>query len=166
MTMALQRDSPAINRGQCSGSTDQRGYFRIDRRCDIGAFEQGATAQPWQAPPALVDDADDSTSTIRAGLPAGIHARVIASDGVFSRSPAEVGIQGLLDLGVVNAIDIFNLGDEPSASTMLCLRDAGDILFLAAAGTPRVPQRLPTFSRLEYTCVWITEPGMVVQVEP
>jgi hypothetical protein len=160
-TIALQPGSPAVNRGSCHSATDQRGYFRIDRRCDIGAFEQGATQQPWQAPPALVDDSEGS---IRAGLPAGVHANVIASDGVFSRSAAEVGVQGLLDLGVINAIDIFSLGDEPSASTMICFQGSDNILFLAATGSPRVPQRLPVFYRLEHICAWITEPGTVVQV--
>ncbi len=163
-TVALLADSPAINRGQCSNTTDQRGYYRVDDRCDIGAYERGASLQPpRQLPPPVAGAASDS---LRFALPAGIYASVIASDGVFLRHPAEIGVQAIIDLGVVHAIDVFSLSGSSAVNTPLCLRGSGDVFLLAASGSPRVPYRLAATRQGDFSCVWIGEPGTVVQVRP
>lgn len=43
-THRLLDSSPAINAGGPCQSVDQRGFFRFDGACDIGAFEDGAAA--------------------------------------------------------------------------------------------------------------------------
>ena len=163
-TLALLADSPAINRGQCSNTTDQRGYHRVDDRCDIGAYEWGALSQPPRPlPPPVEGTGSDS---LRFTLPAGIHASVIASDGVFLRNPAEIGVQAIIDLGVVHAIDVFSLSGSNVVNSPLCLRGSGDVFLLAASGAPRVPYRLGVIRQEDFSCVWIGEPGTVVQVRP
>lgn len=164
-TMALLPGSLAINRGRCSFATDQRGYYRTDRFCDIGAYEFGASPQPPQTvPPALVGA--PGLSSIRASLPAGVYTRLIASEGVFYRSPAEVGIQSLLDRGVIHAVDIFSPSGDDTVNTTICLSGAGDAFYLAASHAPRLPQPLPSTLREGFSCVWIAEPGTIVLVNP
>jgi hypothetical protein len=170
----------AGSNGACP-STDQRGQARptdgnLDGTsgCDVGAYEadgpllQPAVAVAAEAPLPLCSDLDGSVHpVVRAILPQGvygIYCRIIAENRVFTRTSAEVGVQSLLDLGVIHAVDVFTLSDVNAAGTRICLQGTGAMYFLDAAGAPRVPQRLPTTVQDGFTCVVIPNVGAVVLV--
>ncbi len=105
---------------------------------------------------------------VRAKLPSGvygIYCRIIAENRQFTRTPAEVGVQSVLDEGVIHAVDVFSPSGASAAGTQICLQGAGSIVFLDAANAPRVPQTLPTTTQGGYTCVTIPNTGTVVLVD-
>jgi hypothetical protein len=85
-------------------------------------------------------------------------------------SEGSIGHQAVLDLGVVQAVDVFN----PDGTTHyqgvveICLKGAGPTIFMAASGAPRVPVPVGNYSTDAfpgYVCVTLTEPGTLVLVE-
>ncbi|MCA9906802.1 MAG: hypothetical protein KC547_23265, partial [Anaerolineae bacterium] len=159
-TLALLGGSPALNRGYCTDVVDQRGYYRADDLCDIGAFEFGATLQrPVVLPPVADTGGDES---IRAGLPWGVYSQVIARDGVFLRSPSEIGNQGVLDLGVIAAVDVFALQGENAAGASVCFAGTGDVIWLDAQTSPRAARYLRATHQNGYTCATLPGIGTVV----
>jgi hypothetical protein len=96
------------------------------------------------------------------------------------RKTVNVGVQSVIDRGVVTVIDYMLLidgysYDEPfGAQLQVCLYGAhGQIVFLAADQSPRVPVDLPSAPityiqdgvQYPYTCAYIDRPGLVVLVE-
>jgi hypothetical protein len=134
-----------------------------------------ATDAPFVQPtattlPLLTDfngvNVDDS---MRADVPLeiryGIFARMIVHDGRYVRrtNAGMIGHQGLLDLDVRHAVDISTVpGVNMSAGVRLCFDGDGTVFFLDAAGAPRVPVQLNSFSEDGRTCVFIFSPGTVV----
>lgn len=109
---------------------------------------------------------DDS---MRADVPLeiryGIFARMIVDDGRYVRrtNAGMIGHQGLLDLDVRHAVDITAVpGVDMSVGVRLCFDGSGTVFFLDAAGAPRVPVQLNSFSEDGRTCVYIYSPGTVV----
>ena len=98
------------------------------------------------------------------------YAHVIALDGQFVTSPNEIGVQAVLDLGVIQAVDIsgFLPNGVPvvnfATPVKLCLRGAGEILFLNAATAARTLERLPATMEGTYLCVSLPNAGTVVLV--
>jgi hypothetical protein len=119
-------------------------------------------------PVPLCSDLDGTTSPIvRASLPPFVYATfcsIIAENGVFRRSAAEIGVQSVLDMGVIHAVDVFSPSGESGAGTGICLQGAGSIVFLASSGIPRVPVRLPSAQSAGYTCTTLPGTGTVVLV--
>lgn len=116
----------------------------------------------------LCSDLDGSTNQIvRASLPPGVYAtfcNIIAENGVYRRSPGEIGVQSVLDLGVIHAVDVFSPAGESGSGTGLCLQGTGGLIFLSSTGAPRTPQRLETYQTNDYTCAVLPGTGTVVLV--
>lgn len=75
---------------------------------------------------------------------------------------ANIGIQSVIDQGVIQAVDVSGwIGD----SVALCFAGRGGILFLDASGVPRVPVWMPVVISGEFTCVTLATEGTVVLVE-
>ncbi|MCC6617131.1 MAG: hypothetical protein IT320_26900 [Anaerolineae bacterium] len=162
-TLALLVTSPARNRGACTDVVDQRGYYRVDDACDIGAFEFGATLQrPVVLPPP--SDGGSGDESIRAGLPQDVYSRIIARDGIFLRSPAEIGNAGVLDLGVIAAVDVFALNGASAAGGRVCFAGTGDVIFLDAQTSPRAARYLAATHQNGFTCATLPGIGTVVLV--
>lgn len=123
---------------------------------------------PPPPPVPLCANFDGTTNAaVRANIPPGVfgvHCRMIAEDGVFIRSAAEVGVQGVLDQGVVQAVDVFSPSNANAAGSLICLRGMGSIIFLASNAAPRAPQALPVSVQNGYTCATIPGTGTVVLV--
>jgi hypothetical protein len=98
------------------------------------------------------------------------YCHIIALDGKFDTSPAEIGIQSVLDLGVVQAVDLTGLlpNGVPvvpfQTPVHICMKGSGEILFLNAATAARTIERLPITVEGEYTCVDVPNAGTVVMV--
>ncbi|MBZ0281006.1 MAG: hypothetical protein K8L97_09710, partial [Anaerolineae bacterium] len=123
---------------------------------------------PPPPPVPLCADLNGSTNTIvRAQIPAGVfgvHCGIIAENRVFIRTAAEVGVQSVLDQGVIHAVDVFSPSNVNAAGSLICLQGTGGIMFLNANGIPRVAQWLPTSVVNGYTCATIPAVGTVVLV--
>ncbi|MEO8392983.1 MAG: choice-of-anchor Q domain-containing protein, partial [Chloroflexota bacterium] len=98
------------------------------------------------------------------------YCHMITQNGSFLSSPAEIGIQSVLDLGVIQAVDISGLlpngvpvifFDTP---VHVCLRGMGEVLFLNAAHASRTVERLQATVVGDYLCVDIPNAGTVVLV--
>jgi len=127
-----------------------------------------------QAP--LCADLNGTTNEIvRADVPAGtvtngsVYCRVLAQDGDFVRNPAEIGNQSVLDMGVVQAVDVFGMSGslavpQWNSSVKVCLRGSGRFYFLDALTAPRTLQELPAQMEGAYTCGRLYNAGTVVLV--
>lgn len=129
------------------------------------------TEQPREvirAPEPLCSDLDGSTSVIvRASLPPGVYATfcsIIAENGVYRRNPGEIGVQSVIDMGVIHAVDVFSPSGESGAGTGLCLQGSGNLIFLPSNQAPRTPQRLDHYQSNGYTCATLSGTGTVVLV--
>jgi hypothetical protein len=81
-----------------------------------------------------------------------------------------IGVQSVLDRGVIQAVDVFLPNGEGkfNGDAVVCLRGSGAMVFLAASGIPRTPQDLiawqtPAFPG--YTCATLYQPGTLVLVQ-
>ena len=98
------------------------------------------------------------------------YCHLIALDGRYVTSPAEIGVQSVLDLGVVDAVDVF--GELPGGTSVVlfvspvtvCLRGSGDVLFLSASDVSRTPQHLAATANGGFVCVSVPNSGTVVLV--
>lgn len=179
-TMALGDGSVAIGAGNCGGvPADQRGAAR-KTPCDSGAYETEADVPPSEptggnaAPSSItaIDalcDAFGSLTRSQISASGGVqnvssggstYCHLIALNGQFFTNPAEIGIQSIIDLGVIHAVNVFALPAGALTSPVtICLSGSGDVLFISAAD--RSIQRLPVDGN---GCVLVTSPGMVVMV--
>lgn len=113
------------------------------------------------------------TGNVRVGTITGsVFCRIIVQDDQVITSLAEIGIQSVIDLGVVQAVDLFGLLPDGSpvvpfvAPMRVCLRGTGDAIYLTAATSARTPVYLPVLSDspANYACANIPESGTVVLV--
>lgn len=111
---------------------------------------------------------DGSTnSIIRAQPPAGaspIYCRIITENSVYLRNPGEIGVQSVINLGVIQAVDLFNLTGDRTGGIRVCLEGRGGIIFLASEQAPRQPHRLESIVEGDYTCTTLLGTGTVVLV--
>ena len=164
-TLALVGTSPAVNHGRCNDTTDQRGYFIVDAWCDAGAYELGATPtrpthQGNLPPPAP----GDTSGAVRAGLPAGSFATVIAVDGDFVRSSGEIGNAAVIQRGVIAAVDVFTLHGTSAAGGVICFVGEGEMIFLSADEAPRIPRMVASWQTDGHTCATLPGDGTLVLV--
>ncbi|HEX3051613.1 MAG TPA: SH3 domain-containing protein, partial [Aggregatilineaceae bacterium] len=128
-----------------------------------------------QAP--LCADASGKTSMIiRVDVPPGaitggsVFCRVLAQDGEFKANAAEIGEQAVLDMGVIQAVDVFGLMHNGSPELRfnlpikVCLQGSGRFLYLDATTSPRAANQLPVSLEGEYTCATVFNAGLVVLV--
>jgi hypothetical protein len=98
----------------------------------------------------------------------GIYCRVLAQNSVFiGNGGGEVGSEYLIDLGVIQAVDVFGLRDtQPwyDFSIQVCLQGEGSVFFLDATTEPRALSLLPSAVEDGYTCAQIPNAGTVVLV--
>ncbi|MEO8397409.1 MAG: SH3 domain-containing protein, partial [Chloroflexota bacterium] len=100
-----------------------------------------------------------------------VYCHLINQDGHYITSPAEIGVQGILSLGVEQAVDVF--GELPGGYSVvpfdrpvqICLRGNGEVLFLSAADARRTIQRLATVAQNGYLCVTLSNSGTLVLVQ-
>src|SRR5690606_34258110 len=96
--------------------------------------------------------------------------RTLVEHGEFVRPSAEVGRPEVLNLGVLQAVDVFALRHDGSATATfaaemtVCLQGQGTLLYLDATIAPRAIVPLPAFSRDGYTCGSVPNAGTVVLV--
>lgn len=101
-----------------------------------------------------------------------VYCRIIVQDGQVITSLAEVGIQAVIDLDVIQAIDLFGLAADGTVlpnfiqPVSICLRGTGQVIYLNAANAGRIPTLLPVYpnSPSEYSCVSVPAPGTVILV--
>lgn len=114
-----------------------------------------------EAPPLQDIDATSTPSIladIAPQLRGQVFGRVIAENSRFYRSNAEVGIQWVLDRGVIHAVDVFSPAGTSAAGIQLCMKGYGTIHFMDAANAPRTAVPLVSRFRAGYTCA--TLPGL------
>ena len=132
---------------------------------------------PAPPPVPLCQDLNGTTNpAIRAQISAGtvtsggVYCRVLAQNGTIVTSAAEIGIQSILDAGVINAVDIFALdsGGQPiktfNKSVLACLQGRGRFIYLDDTNAPRAATTLGTSTVNGYACATIPNPGTVVLV--
>lgn len=135
------------------------------------AIQAGAQAG---AVPLCADVTGITNPIVRAGIPSGtvsggsVYCRIIAQNGAFIRTSAEIGSAAVINQGVVQAVDVFGMlpGGQWvtnfSASVEVCLQGSGSLVYLDARQSPRQPATLGGSSSDGYTCVSISGPGTVV----
>ena len=118
-------------------------------------------------------------SVVRIGVPTGavdngdVFCRVIHNGTDFVLSPAIIGNLGLIQQGVLAAVDI--VGNRGSTSVpyfnepiRTCLRGTGQFFFLANTTTPRQPTILDavtdTINNVQHTCAFLSGSGTAVLV--
>lgn len=138
---------------------------------------------PTPPPAPQAEDVNfDSGSVARTGIPESlvdsIYIRELYQNGAPTQwlggdqyNAGSIGIQGILDLGIRQAIDIFS----PNGLTyfyngaVFCLRGEGSLIWLAASGVPRHAEIIGSYTVPEfpgYTCATLFEPGTLVLVDP
>jgi uncharacterized repeat protein (TIGR01451 family) len=80
-----------------------------------------------------------------------------------------IGIPGVLDLGVQQAVDIFSPSGQNNfqGGAVFCLRGTGWLIWIAADGQPRYAEVIGSYTVPEFegfTCATLFEPGTLVLV--
>ena len=122
----------------------------------------------------------DEGGVVRSSAPDAtqwaINCRVLYQNGAPTSwlgnplySEANLGLPGLLELGVQQAVDIFS----PPGLTyfndgaVFCLRGSGTLIWLAASGIPRHAEIIGSYEVDDFpgfTCVTLFEPGTLILV--
>ena len=116
---------------------------------------------------------DDASKAVVRGGPAASTGeqllttgfRVWAQYGLRSgiqfqrREIGAVGIQSLIDRGVLDVVDVWGYADQ---DWEVCFPQSGTLVFLDAALSPRVPESVPAYHEDGYTCIAKDRAGMVV----
>jgi hypothetical protein len=105
-------------------------------------------------------------------VPGGaVRCHVLNRNGLYVENPGQIGVQSLIDLGVMQAVDIYGIMPDgrsvvPFQSPVYaCLRGTDQVVFLSAADQPRYPIGVPTFPNGDYTCTTLYSSGTVVMVD-
>lgn len=112
---------------------------------------------------------DGSTNpVVRAGFGSGVFCRVLYENRqpLSAASPSQVGVQSILNSGVIQAVDVFTLDSNArlASPVQVCLLGTGNFIFLDATQSPRTPQSLPTTWMEGYSCGSIPNTGTAVLV--
>lgn len=144
------------------------------------------TLTPPPPPPPPAPHAEDinfeDDSAARTGIPDSlvdsIHIRELYRDGRPVQwldgdlyTSGSIGVAGVLNLGVQQAIDIFSPNGLTyfDGGAVFCLRGEGTLIWMAASQTPRHAEIIGSYSVPEYagyTCATLFEPGTLVLVNP
>ncbi len=190
----LLAGSPALEAAACltDVTSDQRNAPRpqpAGTLCDIGAYESALRA-PQPPPRRRTDSGSDNddgngrggasptvTPTQTARLQAhsgewltrqgyGLAASHGLRSGVqFQRlGAAGVGIDWVIDLGFLDALDVWGFVEQGVEVCFPPDRGYGGLMFLDAATSPRAVSALASVLREGYTCASINRPGTLVLV--
>ena len=166
--------SPAIGKGHATYCAevgiDQRGARRPSTGCDLGAYEHNPpSSQNGGSDSSESDELDDSAKVVCTGeqlraLGYRLSAVYGLCSGVqFQRvDQSGVGIQSVIDLGVVDAIDVWGYVDQ---GVEVCFTQSGYVVFLDAATSPRTVRTINPYLRDGYTCVTLNTAGTIVLTE-
>ena len=186
----LKSGSPALSNGDdyfCSQyQRDQRNSPRQASNCHIGAVEaleaanvagssgtnisdsssRGSSSAPTRTPaPASQDSSVQQTPAAYTLQQQGYQISPIgaATSGVQMRQVGAeaVGIQWLLDLGFLDAIEVYGNVDQ---SLEICFPQVGSVYFLDAANSPRRAVQLTASIQNDMTCATIGSAGLVVLI--
>jgi hypothetical protein len=194
----LLSGSPAIDAGDngICPSTDQRGAARPQdgnsdgaALCDLGSFEFNPTTDPTTqtgsvppppSTPICEDQNFDNSGVLRAsvrdGLDYAVYCRLLYQNGTPVQwtgsdlySTGSIGNQGVIDLGVQHAVDVFSPVGMTSfdSGIEICLRGSGTLIFLAARNAPRVAEVSSSHSLDAFpgfVCTTLFEPGTLALV--
>ena len=176
---ALHSSSRAVDAVSCDQLTgtdlrDQRGNPRPHgSQCDIGAYEGFLKPRPQtrsnsdttkasvsETPSTsvrytgetLVEETDIEISATY-GLQSGIQVKRLDGSGV--------GNQAVLDLGFLDAIDVWAY---VSQGAEVCFPESGGIVFLDAATAPRTVTSVISYTRDGMTCAYVDRAGTLVLV--
>lgn len=150
-----------------------------------GMPQPTASPTPNFPPPPASPHAEDvnltDDDTVRTFVPEqwldSIHVRVLYQNGQPAQwrgndlyHAGNIGVQGVLDLGVWQAIDIFTTSglNYFDGGVVFCLRGEGTLIWLAASRAPRIAEIISSHSIAAYpgyTCATIFEPGLLVLVQ-
>jgi hypothetical protein len=130
--------------------------------------------------PLCTDQNFSDPSPVRVGIPdafrTDINCRVMYQDGRPARwlwwdlyGPGNIGIEGVLNLGVEQAIDIFSPTGRTywDGGAVFCLRGQGPLVWMAAKNAPRVAEIIGSYTVDDFpgfTCATLFEPGTLVLV--
>jgi hypothetical protein len=151
----------------------------FSQRGECAGLPYVTTVQPTPPPPPVPNARDinfDDQEAVHVSAPDAladsINIRILYENG----SPVSdlygagtLGVEGLLALGVQQAVDIFS----PSGLTyfeggaVFCLRGSGALIWMPASQSPRMPQIIGSYSVPEwpgFTCATLFEPGTLVLV--
>ena len=115
------------------------------------------------------------SSTVE-GIDYAINCRVLYQNGTPTQwlggdlyNAGSIGIQGVLDLGVQQAVDIFSPTGLSyfNGGAVFCLRGTGSLIWMAASGVPRHAEIIGSYTVPEFpgfTCATLFEPGTLVLV--
>lgn len=140
------------------------------------------TPPPPPPPAPTCDSANfDDQGVVRTGIPDriayAINCRVLYDNhaptdwlGGALYSEANLGVAGLAELNVVQAIDIFSPAGMTTfgEGAVFCLRGQGTLVWLAASTTPRHAEIIGSYTVPEFpgfTCATLFEPGTLILVE-
>ena len=154
--------------------TDTFTYIAAD---NFGSQHRATVSVTVWKPVPLCADFDGSTSeVVRATVPddvvtgGSVFCRILVEHGEFVRPSAEVGRPEVLNLGVLQAVDVFALRHDGTATASfttgmtVCLQGQGTLLYLDATVAPRAIVPLSAFSRDGYTCASVPNAGTVALV--
>jgi hypothetical protein len=112
-------------------------------------------------------NADAPRHIFQTNLPPGlidVQCRVLAVNGEFTQNPGEIGIQAIIDLGVIHAVEVFSPSGANMGGIDFCLPGRGQVIYLDAEGQPREPQILRATQQFAYTCFQLPGAGTIVLV--
>ncbi len=128
--------------------------------------------------PLCEDHNFDTNGVVRSSLADtngfAVNCRIIYQNGIPIRMPdgtsyssANLGVEGLIELGVIQAIDIFSPANQTyfEGGAVFCLRGSGHLIWLAASQAPRHPEIIGSYAVEEwegFTCATIFEPGTLI----
>jgi len=133
--------------------------------------ETPSAPQPSGASSALTLCAllNGGTNTIvRANANPYQFCRILVENGQFVQNAAEIGDANLINMGIQQAVDVFEFtsGGEQvvnfSQPLTMCLLGAGQFYYRDASGQPRTTALLPSWQESGYTCASIPHAGTVI----
>ncbi|HEX3050162.1 MAG TPA: Ig-like domain-containing protein [Aggregatilineaceae bacterium] len=130
----------------------------------------------WAPLPPLNKMGDDPDSVVRGDAPettvitsAEVFGRVLVENGKYIRPVGEIGNPAVINLGVLQAVEVFGVNSGGSAVSFqsgvtVCLKGEGKLIYFNAANMPRIPEWLPSFPHDGFTCGIIPNAGTLVLV--
>jgi hypothetical protein len=106
------------------------------------------------------------------GARGNAYCSVLALNGNYVRSSGQIGVLSILELGVVQAVDVYGLlpGGFPvvpfESPVQICLAGSGDVLFLSSFDTTPQPLVMTPLTNAPagFVCVNVVHAGKVVMI--
>jgi VCBS repeat-containing protein len=131
----------------------------------------------WRPVPLCFDFDGTGDDVVRASVPsttvpsdAGVYCRIIVENQSYIRPGGEIGIQSIIDLGVLQAVEVFDVDTAGDAhygynnGIQICLKGQGRLIYLNAWNMPRTATWLDSDYNGGFTCGWIPNTGTVILV--